>query len=681
MKQARFVQYDRNPTPHPISNTSAQSKHATEPQHRKLEAATIFMEETNEQKALSTVQLKDEALVEDYETFEDLAELSDRETDLAEIPQQQELEVIDPLSRIPDPRFREVEWKQSLKELTGQLANAASSREELLRQKFNRTPPSKERLIELNENAKQLIYILNLPHTPSVVMKKQKLHLMDEDTDLRYFLSHNLRNEKSYNRYIRGVAERGLYEAGLGAISDMKYYKIPRSVMTYTNLMVALARMGGQENRLREVLVLMKDDAVQPNIHTYSVMVEVILSMPADKCYHRISEDVVDRAFDMVELIKRAGLSPTLPIFTSLVKGCLRSGDVSRAWATYDHMRVWHCEPDTVMFSLMIHACGITGETERALQLLQSMQTFNCEFTEVTYNSLIKAFGKRPDMYSQVFQFLTEMRTTGYAPNIKTYRHLLLACSSSGDIKTAELVFDELMRFEGQDLTAYPYAVLVNAYAASLRVSTNRGKKSSELISQAEKIWDLYLKKGLQPNVVVMNSVLKVYAVGLRINRALMWREKYAEYGIQPNFQTYDTLIMMFSRSNRMERAFDMFNLLKADGFKPSLKTYANLIFGCGRKFYVTSGLRLLRELKEQGLPLEPHFHFVINFRRNCVKTPHVIKEIDELTGKAYQFVPFWKKPGGRKPRNLKREVTKKEAKKYEREPKWVSPGMVRRPF
>jgi len=58
-----------------------------------------------------------------------------------------------------------------------------------------------------------------------------------------------------------------------------------------------------------------------------------------------------------------------------------------------------------------------------------------------------------------------------------------------------------------------------------------------------------------------------------------------------------------------------------------------------------------------------------------------VIKEIDELTGKAYQFVPFWKKTGGRKPRNLKRRIDKKEAKQMERQPKWLSADTIRRPF
>jgi hypothetical protein len=85
--------------------------------------------------------------------------------------------------------------------------------------------------------------------------------------------------------------------------------------------------------------------------------------------------------------------------------------------------------------------------------------------------------------------------------------------------------------------------------------------------------------------------------------------------------------------------------------------------------------------MKESGYPLEPHFHFVINFRRNCVKAPHMIKEIDELTGKAWEFKPFWKKTGGYTPRKMMRFVGKKEAKKIAREPKWLSARVAKGTF
>ncbi len=44
---------------------------------------------------------------------------------------------------------------------------------------------------------------------------------------------------------------------------------------------------------------------------------------------------------------------------TSLVHGCLVSGDIDRAWNTFDNMRFHEgIEPDEVAYSLMIHACA-----------------------------------------------------------------------------------------------------------------------------------------------------------------------------------------------------------------------------------------------------------------------------------------------------------------------------------
>jgi len=195
--------------------------------------------------------------------------------------------------------------------------------------------------------------------------------------------------------------------------------------------------------------------------------------------------------------------------------------------------------------------------------------------------------------------------------------------------------------------------------------------KLQPVISSAERIWNFFIDNHNKPDIYIMNRMLYLYATGLRINRTLAFLEKFNEFGVLPTAKTYEIMIQMYTRCNKMERAFDTFNLMKAEGYSPKLRVYALLIFGCARKFYITSGLRLIREVKEMGLPLEPHFHFIINFRRNCVKAPHLIKEIDQLTGKAWQYVPHWGKVGGRRDRRLRRKVTKKEAKSIERSPTW----------
>eukprot|EP01125_Pyxidicula_operculata_P007227 TRINITY_DN2456_c0_g1_i5.p1 TRINITY_DN2456_c0_g1~~TRINITY_DN2456_c0_g1_i5.p1 ORF type:complete len:200 (-),score=24.58 TRINITY_DN2456_c0_g1_i5:46-645(-) len=187
------------------------------------------------------------------------------------------------------------------------------------------------------------------------------------------------------------------------------------------------------------------------------------------------------------------------------------------------------------------------------------------------------------------------------------------------------------------------------------------------------------LSENIKPNTATLNAVLHLYTECLRINRALEFREKFKEHGLTFDLDTYKSYIKLFTRTKQLERAFDFFNLMKAENIKPDLQTYAHLVFGCARNLYITSGLRLMREMKENGIPVEPHFHFVVNFRRNITKTPHLVKELDEITGKAEHFVPGWKKPRGRKRNVQMREMTKEERQKLASEPKFLNADQVAR--
>lgn len=551
------------------------------------------------------------------------------------------------------------------------------SKDELLRAKFDKTPLTPERQAEIDEHAQTFMQILLTPQTPSTVIKKERVSITREDFDLEYFFSKYPRDDVHYNKYIRGVAERGNVGRALAAINDMKKHGIRPTVYCFTSLLVAFSAERRSANSVLRVIEMMNENGVKPNLWTYAALIRAILQ-GAPKTYIGITEKALDRAFDVVEMVKQTGLKPDVVIFTSLVKGCLMAKDLKRAWATFDHMRTWNCEPDVVLFSLMIAICARTGETERALGIMDEMKQLHMTPTEVTYENLIKAFIHRPDMYSEVFKVLNDMKAAGYAPSKSTFRELMRCAEKSGDCRTAELIHDEIMRFPFQERTPYVYGKLIESYANAHRtVDYKKGLSIEGNIKKGEAIWEKMLSNGVRPTIAVMNSVLSLYAEGLRLNRTLEWLEKYKEYGFEPNFITYNILIKMHTRSKNMERAFDLFNLMKLKGFVPTRRTYGNLIFGCARTFFVTSGMRLLREMKENGYVLEPHYDFVLNFRRNLVKSPHLIREIDELTGKAYRYVPGWKKAGGRKPRSLRRVVTKEEEKVIRRGPVWLAPSQI----
>jgi len=87
--------------------------------------------------------------------------------------------------------------------------------------------------------------------------------------------------------------------------------------------------------------------------------------------------------------------------------------------------------------------------------------------------------------------------------------------------------------------------------------------------------------------------------------------------------------------------------------------------------------MRILREMKEKGLPLLPHFHFILNFRRNLIRNPHLVREIDQLTGKILHYRPSFLRSGRRKVRAQGRILSKKEKKQLSLEPKFLTPQQL----
>lgn len=514
--------------------------------------------------------------------------------------------------------------------------------------KYEKTPLTEEDLVHKDREGRWFAQILMKPVPSDLVLKKEALKL--PTTNLAEYFEIYPRNEKSYNTFIRGLGELGMYEEAKKAIEDMKLHGLTPNIHIYTSLMTACVTNKDPDEAFR-IYERIKSEKLTPTVYTYDNLVEAC-----------VEAGQLDRAYTVLDLMKKEGIEPNQVVFTSLIKGCLRDKDVDRAWQTFDHMKVWtNLWPDQVQYTLMIIACAMREEAERAHMLYQEMKQFNLYPTEVTFNALLMAYAKRKDFYDDAFKTLAEMKASGYSPDLVTFILLLKTCARGGDARTAELIFDEIMNIPGAAEQENPYSLLIQAYSVAHRADFS---KVNENIQRGEAIWQRMLAKGIKPTTFSMNHYLSLYSEALRLNRALEIKDKFKDYGLVPDQYCYNSLIKMFMRARRPERALDMYTYMIAAGVQPNFTTYSYLVETCAKTKWITTGMKFLREMKDKGYKLHWSHEFVLNFRRNCTKFPHIVREIDELTGKAYQTIPSWKKPGGRKPISIRREITKEELEK-----------------
>lgn len=498
--------------------------------------------------------------------------------------------------------------------------------------------------------ARRVADILTMPiYGPSPIYKGRNPNVFTRD-EAKYFDKYP-RTPKNYNRFIWSLCKLDDYESACKALEAMKVHGVPRDVGIYTSLMQGCILRKDPREVMR-VFVEMRKDGIAADLWVFDTMMEAF-----------IASGQLDGAFALYDQLKPNGLQPSVIIFTTLVKGCIRDNDLERAWKVFNHMRVWHCEPDEVLMNLMIHACALNSEAERAMNLYEEMKQVNIRPTHVTFNSLLFACARRKDFYGKAWDLLKEMKVLGYIPDYRTFDMLLAVAGKGGDISTAELVFDEAISAPGP-LREQPYAYMIEGYAMAHRVHAEQHNRKNYVL-KAEQLFERMISDGVKPTNLSLNMRLNLYTYNSLISKAVEWKKQMKEvYGVKPDVYACNSMIEMYGRTRQMDLALDQFNLMKAEGLQPTFTTYAILMEGCTRGHLTNTGMKLLREMKAKNIELKPEFTFIINFRRGLVKTPDLVREIDQITGKAYRIVLPWRKKGNIRKITYHRELTKEEAKR-----------------
>lgn len=214
-----------------------------------------------------------------------------------------------------------------------------------------------------------------------------------------------------------------------------------------------------------------------PTSMSYSILIKCLVRS------RRLSD-----AFKAYESAKSNGLITTSGVFTTLISGCSQIGDYDRAWRLFDYMRREVCSPDEIIYCQMIHVCAVSGNVEKALVLFREMMNVSVVVEEnsllasphhsigttqldsplpppsttphslqppviqrrklvpmmATFNALLNACSRNPNYYTDVFNILTQMQDMGFQPDERTYRYLLSACCTRGDVPRAKQLWKQM---------------------------------------------------------------------------------------------------------------------------------------------------------------------------------------------------------------------------------------------
>ncbi|KAI8604574.1 hypothetical protein EDD21DRAFT_365912 [Dissophora ornata] len=241
-----------------------------------------------------------------------------------------------------------------------------------------------------------------------------------------------------WNQLIYAIALEGNSQNAEQALQLMEEIGVQPNMESFGHLLEAYAKSGKLKKAQDTIDMILKNGLV-PSIEAYSSLMKI----------HVRRRDITG-AFHVLEALKKHH-NPDVNVFTTLIKGCLNSGEYDLGWKVFDQMQHSGATPVESTYSLMIRACAKTDQVEKALDIFKTYPGRGLQPTDATFNSLIHACAMRPEYFATAFALLHEMQNMyGFEPDILTYNTLLFACSKRQDLLTARRVFQKVVQLDSE---------------------------------------------------------------------------------------------------------------------------------------------------------------------------------------------------------------------------------------
>jgi len=309
-----------------------------------------------------------------------------------------------------------------------------------------------------------------------------------------------------------------------------------------------------------------------------------------------------ERAYSVVDMMRKHGVTPTRLVYTSLLHACRKDGSIPalvRAKATFTQMQNAGLgaplEPDTSAYNVMLRMAGDANAPEYAINLFDEMRQKHYIPDLHTYANLIHACAKSSTFYTQAFDYFTQALAQGFKADVRLYNLLIQACARNCDVANALHVF-RLMVEQGVTRDTSSYNALLSALARSQAIDSvpssihtpddiTQPIQHGAMLSKEDRM-DMAMKLLQQmeeTNVHIdrqtINTVVEVTCKALRLQKAVsLQKELFAKYNMTPDFYTHRMFVDMYTSASRIPMAIERVEAMHAAGYKAIKPMYDGML-------------------------------------------------------------------------------------------------------
>ncbi|PIA35487.1 hypothetical protein AQUCO_03500091v1 [Aquilegia coerulea] len=256
--------------------------------------------------------------------------------------------------------------------------------------------------------------------------------------------------------------------------------------------------------------------------------------------------------------MKEIGIQPNVYTYSIVIDALCRSGQITRAHDVFAEMIDVGCAPNSVTFNNLMRIHVKAGRTEKVLQVYNQMKRLECPADTITYNYLIDTHC-RDDNLDEATKVLNQMIKKGCSPNADTFNPIFRCITKLKDVNAAHRMYTKMKELD------------------------------------------------CKPNTVTYNVLMRLFAESKSADMVFKLKQDMDETGVEPNVNTYRVLISLFCGIGHWNRAYRFFNeMIEEKCLKPTMPVYEMVLQQLRKAGQLKKHEEIVEKMVDRGFVTRP---------------------------------------------------------------------------
>ncbi|KXN69740.1 hypothetical protein CONCODRAFT_71256 [Conidiobolus coronatus NRRL 28638] len=237
---------------------------------------------------------------------------------------------------------------------------------------------------------------------------------------------------------------------------ELEHYQIPINIDIINNLLQSYLNFDQNLEKFMELVNYYEQQNIAPNVQTYELialayekfnqihfgynLVEKMIQTNQLEPSMTIVKKLNLNAVEVLDLLKRSGLSPSLGYFNDCINWKIKQNLFSEAFEWSKLLVENNHSPNTITYTLLLDALVKGERVDKAFELFDEMKTLGIALDQRVFLILIEGLNRKGDFNASLGLLDQMIKKHNLKPNQFIFNNLLGYCSKQKDLEGARKI-------------------------------------------------------------------------------------------------------------------------------------------------------------------------------------------------------------------------------------------------